>query len=75
MPLVHVVKVIPCPARFSSHVDRLRIERRPGVWHGGGLESDGVGGRGVGCDGYGGGWPEVCGRMEKRGRSRAAIYR
>ena len=29
-------------------VDRLRAERRPGVWHSGGLESDVFGGRGVG---------------------------
>ena len=28
-------------------MDRLRTEQRPGVWHTGGLESDGVGGRGV----------------------------
>ena len=27
---------------------RLRTERRPGVRHSGGLESDGVGGRGMG---------------------------
>ena len=31
----------------KSAVDR-RIERIPGVWHNGGLGSDGVGGRGVG---------------------------
>ena len=28
-------------------MDRLRRERRLGVWHNGGLESDGVGDRGV----------------------------
>ena len=31
-----------------GNVDRLCTERRPGVWHSGGLESDGVGGSGVG---------------------------
>ena len=29
-------------------MDRLRTERRPGLWHSGGLESDGVGSRSVG---------------------------
>ena len=31
----------------TIRVDILRKERRPGVWHNGGLGSDGVGGRGV----------------------------
>ena len=31
----------------KEKVDRLSAERGPGVWHSGGLESDGVGGRGV----------------------------
>ena len=26
----------------GERVDRLRVERHPGVWHSGGLESDGV---------------------------------
>ena len=49
--------------------DRLRTGRRPGVWHSGGLESDGIiGGRGMGVDGHGG-WAEVHGRVgETRGR-------
>ena len=29
-------------------VDRLRTEQHPGIWHTGGLESDGVKGKGVG---------------------------
>ena len=31
----------------GERVDRLHTDRRPGVWHNGGLKSDGVGGRGV----------------------------
>ena len=31
-----------------KRVDRLRVERHPGVWHSGGLGNDGVGGRDVG---------------------------
>ena len=30
-----------------EEVDRLRTEQRLGVWHSGGLEGDGVGGRGM----------------------------
>ena len=33
--------------REGERVDRLRTERRPDVWHCGGLESEGVGGGGV----------------------------
>ena len=29
-------------------MNRLRIEKRPALWHREGLENDGVGGRGVG---------------------------
>ena len=32
----------------GESVNRLRPERHPGVWHSGGLESDGVKGSGVG---------------------------
>ena len=35
----------------GERADRLRTERRPGVWHSGELESDNVGGRSVGRDG------------------------
>ena len=49
-------------------MDRLRTNPHPGVWHSGGLESDGVGGRGVSRDDHGG-WAEVYGRVqERRGR-------
>ena len=46
-------------------MDRLRTERHPGVWHKGGLESDGVKGRGVGLDSRGG-WADVHGCVEER---------
>ena len=36
----------------GERVDRLHKERRPGIWHSEALESDGVGGRGVGRDGH-----------------------
>ena len=45
-------------------MDLLRTERDPGVWHSGGSESDGVGGRVVGFDGRVG-WAEVYGRVEE----------
>ena len=31
--------------REEEWIDRLRTERRPGVWHSGGLKSEGVGAR------------------------------
>ena len=46
-------------------MDRLPTERRPGVWHSRGLESDGVGGRDINGDGRGG-WAEVHGRVEEK---------
>ena len=49
----------------GERVDRLHTERHSGVWHNGGLESDGVKGWGVGWDGHGG-WAEGHGRVEKR---------
>ena len=48
----------------GEKVNRLTTEGHPGVWHGGGLGSDGVEGRGVGRDGHGG-RAEVDGRVEK----------
>ena len=39
-------------------MDGLRSERRPGVWHSGGLKIDSVEGRGMGQDGQGG-WAEL----------------
>ena len=48
----HVGKHLWCSAEWTGwegeRVDRLRTERHPGVWHSGGLGSDGVGGRDVG---------------------------
>ena len=44
-------------------------KRSPGVWHGGGLKSDCVGGRGLGCGGHGGG-AGVYGRAKERGGRR-----
>ena len=32
----------------KSAVGQLHAEQRPGIWHSGGLEKDGAGGRGVG---------------------------
>ena len=48
-------------------MDRLRIERRLGVWHSGGLESDGVEGKGVPwVETVTEGLAEVYGRLGKR---------
>ena len=46
-------------------MDRLRAERRPGVWYSGGLKTRGVRGRGVGQDDHGG-WAGGYGRIEER---------
>ena len=53
---------------MGRSVDRLCTERHPGVWHNGGLEIDGVKGRGLGLGGHGG-EAGVHGRVEgRRGR-------
>ena len=48
----HARKSSGCSAertgREEERKDRLRTERRLGVWHGRRLESDGIGGKGVG---------------------------